>query len=216
MGLPNETGIYPFYKPKGMSSYDVIRLLKRKFPHEKIGHGGTLDPLAEGVLVIAIGKEYTKKLQTILKGTRKTYITVIELGKISETDDGEGVIKPVPEAVPPTQEHVDSYVQSFVGHIQQVPPRYSAVKIDGEPAYKRARRGENFTLKPKRVVIEKIDVLKYEYPFLTLNVVCQSGVYIRSLARDIGEKLETGGYMKSLVRKAVGHYSSNDAIELSS
>lgn len=209
-----EKGIHAVYKPVGMSSYDVIRELKKIFPGEKIGHGGTLDPLAEGVLVVGIGKDATRSLHEVLKGTDKTYEAVFELGKTSETDDSEGPIETSYNGSPPSLGEVESCVQSFIGDIQQTPPKYSAIKIKGVPAYKRARRGEEFKIEPKNITIHDISIESYDYPFLTITVTSASGVYIRSLARDIGEKLGTGAYMKSLKRTAVGSYTLDEAIDL--
>ncbi len=207
-------GIVPVYKPVGISSYDVIRELKKHFPGEKIGHGGTLDPRAEGVLVIAIGKEHTKNLQTVLKGTDKEYEAIIELGKVSETDDSEGPVTQGNSDIKPSEDDVRNKLQLFIGDIQQTPPKYSAVKIKGVTAYKRARRGEEVVLEPKTVTINAIEVLEYSYPFLTIRVECGSGVYIRSLARDIGEKLKTGAYLKALKRTAVGEFVAHNAHKL--
>jgi len=190
-------------------------MLKKKYPGKKIGHGGTLDPLAEGVLVVGIGREGTRQLHTVLKGTNKTYIATIELGKTSETDDAEGPITQMIQPYDiPSLEDIQSVLSTFEGSILQIPPQYSAVKIDGVPAYKRARRGEQFTLKPKQVTINSIRLLKYEFPVISFKVVSGSGVYIRSLARDIGVKLKTGAYVTSLVRTAVGSYDQNEAIHI--
>lgn len=208
--------IISVYKPKGITSYDVIRKLKSDYPGEKIGHGGTLDPLAEGVLIVGIGREGTRQLQTVLKGTNKTYEACIELGKTSQTDDAEGPIVKLEHPYDiPTRQDIQNILSTFEGEISQTPPRYSAVKIDGIPAYKRARRGEQFELKPKKINIESITLLEYDFPFLTIEVVSGSGVYIRSLARDIGIKLQTGAYILSLIRTAVGSFTQNDAIILS-
>ena len=203
--------IFPVYKPPGISSYDVIRKLKQKYPGQKIGHGGTLDPLAEGLLIIGVGREATKQLQSILKNTKKVYEVEIELGKVSETDDAEGPISVNGdlkfESGELTRKRIEEVLSGFIGEIGQTPPRYSAIKVNGVPAYKRARRGEEFVLKPRRVIINDISILEYSYPFLKLKITCGSGVYIRSLARDIGEKLGTGGYVKTLKRSEVGQYS---------
>jgi len=206
-------GIFPVYKPLGISSYDVIRKLKKHFPGEKIGHGGTLDPLAEGVLVVGVGKEATRQLQTVLKGTNKTYEAGIELGKISETDDSEG---PISESIEwggevPTREEVEKVLATFLGETQQIPPKYSAIKIKGVPAYTRARRGEEFDIEPKTITIRSIDLLEYNFPSLSVRVVAGSGTYIRSLARDIGKALGCGAYMKALKRTAVGEYTIDEA-----
>lgn len=208
-------GIIPIYKPSGMSSYDVIRLVKRQFPGEKIGHGGTLDPLAEGVLVVAIGKEHTPKLQETLRNTSKVYEATIELGKTSETDDSEGPItEKEPHPSPPAEESIKRVLLNYIGDIQQVPPRHSAIKISGVPAYRRARRGEKFDIEPKTVHIYSIDLIDYAYPLLRIKAECGSGVYIRSLARDIGESLHTGAYLKALKRTRVGAFTEEDAYRI--
>lgn len=202
--------IFAVYKPKGISSYDVIRKLKKKYQGERIGHGGTLDPLAEGVLVIGVGRAATKKLSFVLKDADKEYVATIELGGVSETDDSEGPVASVKRKVSSEKlnaTQIQRALRTFVGEIKQVPPKYSAAKIRGVSAYKRARRGEEFSLKPKKVTIRKIELLTYAFPILKIWVVCGSGVYIRALARDIGEKLKTGGYLKSLVRTRVGEYT---------
>ena len=210
------------YKPFGITSYDVIRVLKKSFPGEKIGHGGTLDPRAEGVLVVAVGRDATKQLHTVLNGTDKEYEATIELGKVSETDDAEGPITDYSElqqAVArskPTLEDIKMALSSFVGDIQQIPPQYSAVKVKGMSAYARARKGEKVVLEPKTVHIFVIDIESYEYPVVKIRVVCGSGVYIRSLARDLGSKLRTGAYLTGLVRTRVGTFLAADSLKMSS
>lgn len=201
--------IFPVYKPKGVSSFDVIRKLRKEYPKgTKIGHGGTLDPLAEGVLVIGIGKESTKKLSEILKDSTKEYIAEFELGKTSETDDAEGPVESTGNSEKPSEKEVQNILEGFLGTTEQVPPKYSAVKVNGQPAYKRARRGEEFTLEPKEVTVHAIELLSYEYPIIKVRVETGSGVYIRALARDVGKKLGTGAYMKSLIRTRVGEYAT--------
>lgn len=207
-------GIFAVYKPVGMTSYDVIRRIKKEFPGEKIGHGGTLDPLAEGVLVVGVGREATRSLHDVLKGTDKVYEAEIELGRTSETDDSEGPIVNSYAGEPVTEKAVKSILQQFVGVIEQVPPRYSAIKINGQSAYKRARRGEEFVIEPKTITIHSIDLLEYSYPVVKIRVKSASGVYIRSLARDIGKKLGTGAYMKALKRTAVGEFGLEDALSM--
>jgi len=213
-----EKGIFAIYKPKGITSYDVVRVLKHRFPGEKIGHGGTLDPLAEGVLVIAVGREATKKLHTVLNGTEKEYEVTIELGKVSATDDAEGPIAIYMPYVSkePTLSEIEIILQKFKGDIEQIPPQYSAVKVQGKTAYSRARGGETTTLAPKNVHIQSIDIVSYHYPMLSLKIVCGSGVYIRSIARDLGEALKTGGYVTALKRTRVGTFVSGKALPLPS
>jgi len=211
--------IVPIYKPKGCSSYDVIRELKKKHPGQKIGHGGTLDPLASGVLVIGIGSQATKRLSTVLKNTDKEYEALIELGKISATDDSEGPVKKLrvkESKIKAVNINLSATINSFVGEIEQIPPGYSAVKIKGVPAYKRSRRGEVLNLKPKKARINQIEIIEYIYPFLKLKIVCGSGTYIRSLARDIGKKLRTGAYLSELERTRVGQFRADQCVRLKS
>lgn len=206
--------IFAVYKPRGISSYDVIRAIKHK--HEKgikIGHGGTLDPQAEGVLVIAVGRESTRQLSSILKDSTKEYIAEIELGKISDTDDSEGPISIGLSQRVPSNEEIQEVLRSLTGDIIQKPPKYSAIKIKGETAYARARRGEIVDIQPKLVHIDSIEMRDYIYPILTIHVQCGSGVYIRALARDIGEKLGTGAYMTSLIRTRVGKFTLDATVQ---
>jgi tRNA pseudouridine55 synthase len=195
--------IFAVYKPKGWSSYDVIRQLKRETGEKKIGHGGTLDPFAEGVLVVGIGREGTKQLGIILKNTLKTYQGTIVFGAGSTTDDPEGVITREENFVMPSKEAIEEACKKFVGEIWQTPPIYSAVKLQGQPAYKRARRGEEIKLQPKQVLVNEIKIIDYAPPQLKIEVTCGSGVYIRALARDIAESLGTKGYLEELVRTRI-------------
>lgn len=209
--------IISVYKPVGITSHDVVRIYKQQYPGEKVGHGGALDPLAEGVLIIAIGREDTKKLHAILNNATKIYQAVIELGSISETDDAQGPIQPTPhmpsiEAITP--ETIHKILMSFQGTIEQIPPTYSAIKIKGKPAYKRVRAGEQLKLLPRQVIIHKIQLIDYIYPHLTLKVHTGAGVYIRSLARDIGNRLQTGAYLKKLIRQQVGPYTIDKCVIL--
>lgn len=209
-----DKGIHAFYKPRGVSSYDVIRTLKDLFPGEKIGHGGTLDPHAEGVLVIAIGEKFTRQLQHVLNDTTKTYVADIILGIISETDDSDGPFVKQNHLTPPNVQTVQQVLQTFIGEIEQIPPVYSAIKINGTAAYRRIRKGQKVTMPIKKVTIYSIELLRYDFPRLKIVVTCASGVYIRSLARDIGEKLKTGAYLAHLQRTAVGNFTLEHAIRL--
>ncbi len=204
--------ISAIYKETGPTSRDVLNKIKKKTGEKKIGHAGTLDPLAEGVLVIGIGRESTKKLHTEIFN-EKEYLAMICLGEESSTDDHEGEKKKV-FSKEPLLGDVVSVVSRFRGVIEQAPPAFSAVKIGGERAYKRARKGEFIQPEKRKVDIKKINVLDYRYPFLKIIVVTGRGVYIRSLARDIGRELGTGGYLHSLVRTRVGEFMIEDCIEL--
>jgi len=198
-------GIFAVYKPKGPTSHDVIERLRKETGIKKIGHAGTLDPLASGVLVVGVGREATKQLATIVK-KEKEYLAVIKLGETSTTDDEEGQKKESPISKKPNYKEVERVVQKFEGKILQTPPAYSAVKIKGKEAYKLARRGQKPNLGPRPVEIKEIKILKYQWPYLKLKVITGPGVYIRSLARDIGRELETGAYLAELERTRVGDF----------
>ena len=301
-----KNGLWNIYKPKGVTSFDMVRKIKWMTGEKKVGHAGTLDPLAEGVLVVGIGRESTKKLRFVLEED-KEYIAEIKLGMSSTTDDEEGVktlsrkiqdtnnppkadqsktgktqtnsklqdtnlqtrdkrfkagllecsdsgvkspafrnadgkaseqIKNQIEgrgkaSTWPSSEEIEKVIKTFIGDIIQISPVYSAIKIGGERAYKKARRGEKFTQPPRIVTIKEIEILDYQvkkfkgikqkdndtipagkYPVLKIKCIVGSGTYIRSLAREIGEKLKTDGYLTGLTRTSVGIYKIKDSIKL--
>ena len=200
-------GIFAIYKPKGPTSHDIIDKLRRETGVKKIGHAGTLDPLASGVLVVGVGRKATKQLGAIVK-KEKEYSAKIRLGMTSPTDDAEGIkteIKIVGKI--PTFGEIKKALAKFEGEILQTPPIYSAVKVKGKKAYKLARKGQTPKLKPRKALIKEIEILKYEWPYLELRVVTGPGVYIRALARDIGKYLKTGGYLAGLERTRVGSFT---------
>lgn len=204
-------GIIAVWKPKGPTSHDIVDTVRRATGERRVGHAGTLDPLAEGILVIGIGKEATTSLsQEVAK--EKEYVAKVRLGAMSTTEDDEGEKKEVlPESIP-TEGEVKKILQSFIGKIDQIPPAYSALKIKGTPAYKLARKGKVPEMKSREVEIKEIELLGYEWPNLSIRVVTGPGVYIRSLARDIGFKLGTAGYLSGLIRTRVGEFTKEKAI----
>lgn len=211
--------IFAVNKPKGLNSHNVVSLVRRLTGIRRVGHGGTLDPLASGVLVIAVGRENTKQLDRYVKG-EKEYIAQITLGFHSTTDDLEGkLISENPDHIP-TSKDVENVVKSFVGHVTQLPPMYSSLKINGSPAHRIARRREKSnkevinTLKPRVVFIESIQILSYEYPILEIKVITGPGVYIRAVARDIGKSLGTGGYLSDLTRTRVNTFTIENALDV--
>jgi len=225
--------ILNIYKPPGPTSHDIVDRVRKITGERKVGHAGTLDPFAEGVLVIGVGRENTKKLGGITKNTQKEYVAVIELGKTSDTGDPTGEIidtdiyglKRIDTdekllkskqgiRINPSKSALIRVLKKFKGEIEQVPPAYSAIKIKGEPAYKKARRGEKVELPKRKVTIHYIELMEYKPPFLKIKVVCSAGTYIRTLAEDIGKKLGTGAYVKKLVRTKVGNYKIENAITL--
>jgi len=200
-------------KSVGPTSHDVLQTLRRITGEKRIGHAGTLDPLASGVLVVGIGRDATRQLNEAVQ-KEKEYLATITLGQNSTTDDQEGEKETVPVAKQPMTDQVREVVKGFTGSIKQVPPLYSAVKIHGQEAYKRARRGEKLNMPPRDVDIFAITLVSYAYPNLVLQVTTGPGAYIRSLARDIGEKLKTGGYLQALVRTRVGQFTLDQALSI--
>jgi len=202
-------------KPKGMTSHDVVDVVRRVKKVKKVGHGGTLDPLATGLLIVGVGREQTKKLGDIAKNKNKTYDAEITLGETRETDDAEGaVIRKYDILTPPTERELENTLKSFVGKLDQVPPAYSAIKVRGKPAHRRARAGEQVTLGSRKIEILRINLIEYRYPKLKIETEVSSGTYIRALARDIGARLGTGAYLSELHRTQIGEYSIVDALQL--
>ena len=200
-------GIYAFWKPKGPTSNRFLNDIRRVVGKGvKVGHAGTLDPLAEGVLVVGIGRG-TKALQSEV-GKEKEYVAEVTLGVISSTDDEEGDKTVFPVSSIPDIDSVRAAAESFLGETDQVPPVYSAVKIGGKEAYKFARKGVGVDMRPRRVKIFSIDILEYAYPRLVIRVLTGKGVYIRSLARDLGSRLGVGGYLSGLKRTRVGLFDA--------
>ena len=201
-------------KPRGITSHDVVNEIRKITGERRVGHGGTLDPFAEGVLVIAISRESTKKLGGILEGTDKEYLATIELGKTSSTGDPEGKIQETTRSSALrkiTESDVENILNRFRGQVTQTPPVYSAVKIKGIPAYKRARAGEKITLKKRNIFVKELELIKFDPPLVKLRAVVSSGTYIRSLAEDIGKALGVGAYTKELIRTRVGSFLLEDS-----
>lgn len=208
-----DEGMIAVWKPSGMSSHDVINRIRRASGIRTVGHAGTLDPLARGVLVIGVGRTATRGLATEVQ-KEKEYVTTVRLGVTSSTDDEEGEKMPHEVADIPSREAVELAVQKFVGEIMQVPPIYSALKIKGKPAYAYAREGKELEMKPRPVTVKVMEVLSYDYPDIRVHAVTGAGVYVRSLARDIGATLGTGAYMADLERTRVGEFIKEKCIVL--
>jgi len=207
-------GIILVDKPKGWSSFDVVAKLRGRLRAAsdgkkiKVGHTGTLDPMATGLLILVVGS-YCKRAAEFSK-LDKEYEAVVTLGATSSTDDEEGKKTPV-SGRQPTLEEVQQVLAGFKGPGQQTPPAFSAIKIDGQRAYKLARDGKEVTIEPRNITIYEIKDVVYAYPALSFTVKVSSGTYIRSLARDIGQKLGTGAYLHELKRTEVGSYNLADA-----
>ncbi len=198
-------------KPAGPTSHDIVAQVRRILPRKtKVGHAGTLDPFADGVLVICVGK--ATRLASYVQASPKRYLAGITLGATSTTDDPEGQITRIAQADAPPEAAITATAKKFVGEIEQVPPAHSAVHVAGVRAYKLARAGEQVTPATRTVTIHAVDVVRYEYPLLEIDVTCGSGTYIRALARDIGRVLGVGGYCSKLTRLAVGQFMIDDAI----
>jgi len=198
-------GLIVVDKPVGLSSMDVVRRVRFAAGKAKTGHAGTLDPLATGVVICCLGKA-TKCVEKLM-GQPKTYQTRIDLSAFTTTDDLEGERQEVDVSTAPELEAVQAVCADFIGEVQQTPPAYSAVHINGQRAYKLARKGEVVEMPTKIVRIDSIEVLSYAWPMLSLKVACGRGTYIRSLGRDIGKRLGVGGHLASLRRTAVGEYT---------
>jgi tRNA pseudouridine55 synthase len=204
-------GLLVVDKPGGMTSRDVVNRVQRWFPRKtKIGHTGTLDPLATGVLVVCIGA--ATRLADYVQAMGKTYRSRFRLGATSTTDDADGTMTPTAAASPPTREQIDAALLPFVGCVEQVPPAFSALKVDGRRAHDLARRGDAVELAARPVRIDAIRVLGYNWPFLDVEVDCGKGTYIRSIARDLGANLGVGGMVETLRRTRVGPFAAEQGI----
>jgi tRNA pseudouridine55 synthase len=208
-----DRGIFGIYKEKGITSHDVVDRIRKLTGEKKVGHAGTLDPLARGVLVVGLGRENTKKLGSIVK-KEKEYLAEIKLGENSTTCDEEGEKQKIKITKIPDEDEIKKTLKSFIGFIMQRPPLFSAVKIKGIPAYKLARAKQSFELKERKVEIKDIELINYEWPHLKIKVTTGPGVYIRSLAQDIGKKINTGGYLKELERTRVGQFTKQSCVRL--
>ncbi|TSC64403.1 MAG: tRNA pseudouridine55 synthase [Parcubacteria group bacterium Gr01-1014_106] len=210
-------GFFLVDKPEGMTSHDVVARIRRLLK-TRVGHAGTLDPMATGLLLIGVGNG-TKALGTLTK-LPKTYEAEVTLGATSDTDDREGRIQATENrnqrtGEQPTRGSVESALQRMTGTVQQTPPTYSAIKIRGVPAYRRMRRGESVTLSPREITVYTAELLSYAYPVARMRWVVSSGTYVRSLARDLGEKLGTGAYLSALRRTTIGSFRVEEATPLS-
>ncbi len=204
-------GLLVVDKPKGITSFDVIRRLRQITGVRKIGHTGTLDPLASGVMLLVFGSA-TKRAADYSK-LDKSYAAEVMLGATSSTGDAEGEKTAVSDHKP-TLDEVRTVLKAFVGPITQTPPVYSAIKIAGQEAYKRARRGETVEMPSRAVTIHALELIDYVYPLIRFTADVSSGTYIRTLAEDIGQKLGTGAYLSGLVRTKVGEFGLDQALRL--
>ncbi|MES2767177.1 MAG: tRNA pseudouridine(55) synthase TruB [Bacteroidota bacterium] len=206
-------GVALIDKQKGWTSFDVIAKMRGITRIKKTGHAGTLDPLATGLLIVCCGRAATKTIDTY-QAQRKEYRTVVKLGATTKTDDAEGE----EENILPTDgillKDIEEVLKDFQGEISQVPPMYSAIKKDGVPMYKLARKDITVEIAPRNITIYSLKIIEFNSPFITLDVECSKGTYIRSLARDIGKALGCGGFMADLRRTAIGEYRVENAVTI--
>lgn len=201
-------------KPEGMTSHDVVDRLRRLTGVRRIGHAGTLDPFATGLLVVGVGRGATKRLGEVM-GKDKAYEATAVLGATTATQDKTGEIMPTDPARPfPPEAEVRTAMATFLGPQRQTPPMFSAKKVGGRKLYELARKGETVERKPSEITVHAFDLLSYDPPRLAFLVRCSSGTYVRTLAHDLGAALGTGGYLETLRRTAIGEFLVEDAVRL--
>ena len=205
------SGFLNLNKPSGMTSRRAVDLVQRLARPAKVGHAGTLDPLASGVLVVAVGP--ATRLIEYVQRAPKRYRASFLLGRQSPTEDVEGDVTELTNPPVPLQSDLELAAARLTGRILQRPPAYSALKIEGRRAYALARRGEKVELEPRLIEVYRLDVVEYAYPELTLLIECSGGTYVRSLGRDLAESLGTAAVMSALVRSAVGSFRIDDAVD---
>jgi tRNA pseudouridine55 synthase len=233
-------GVFAIYKEEGMTSHDVVDAVRRLTGQQRVGHAGTLDPCAKGVLVIGVGRAATKQLR-LIAGTEKEYLTRVKLGWRSTTEDREGkkeqvfwttedrgqrtddrgrkaapssVLRPPSSGEVPSEEQVRQALTHFQGTTEQRPPAFSAIKVRGRAAYRLARKGREIELPSRKVEVKEIELLEYAWPHVDVRLVTGPGFYVRSFARDLGDLLGTGAYMEELERIRVGPYTKERAARL--
>lgn len=199
-------------KPPEMTSHDVVAKVRRELGVKRVGHAGTLDPMATGVLVICMGA--ATRLSEYVMQSSKRYRAVVHLGVTTDTYDAEGVVQQERDATAVRRDDVVRELTAFLGNIEQVPPMYSAIKQSGRKLYELARAGQTVEREVRRVEIERLDMVDWSPPQFTLDVVCSAGTYIRSLAHDLGEVLGVGAHLAGLVRIASGHFALDSAVSL--
>ena len=205
-------GIVNIYKEKGYTSHDVVAVLRKVVGQKKIGHTGTLDPDATGVLPVCLGR--ATKVCELLTDHDKTYEALLLLGKTTDTQDISGEVLEERDPGNLTEEEVRSCIESFIGEYDQIPPMYSALKVNGKKLYELAREGKTVERKSRKVQIHGIRILEMNLPHVRMEVDCSKGTYIRTLCHDIGEKLRVGGCMGELERTKVGRFLKGDAVTL--
>ncbi|GAB3813343.1 tRNA pseudouridine(55) synthase TruB [Pontibacter rugosus] len=199
-------------KPLDWTSFDVVKKVRNTIRVKKVGHASTLDPLATGLLILCTGK-FTKRIDEI-QGQEKEYTGIIRLGEITPSYDRETEVTETHDTSHLTEADIKAAAQTFVGTIEQIPPIYSAVQVDGKRAYDLARKGKAVDLKPRTITIQAFDITSINGPELEFRVVCSKGTYIRSLAHDLGQQLGVGGHLSKLERTRIGAYKLEDALTI--
>ena len=207
----SKQGWINLYKPKNITSFKAINFIKKKLTNNKIGHAGTLDPMAEGVLPVAIGK--ATKLIPYISNMNKEYEFTVTWGIQTTTDDAEGEIL-FESSYLPKRKEIEKKIINYIGYINQIPPKVSAVKINGKRAYKLFRENKKFTIQPKKVFIEDLCITDHSINKTSFKILCGQGFYVRSLARDLAIDLKTYGHISSLKRSKVGKFSEKNSILL--
>jgi tRNA pseudouridine55 synthase len=206
------SGVLVVDKPVGLTSHDVVQIVRRGTGIRRAGHTGTLDPRASGVLVILIGPAV--RLSEYVSASDKRYQATIRLGSTTDTYDSEGTITSSSEVGDIDEQEFDEILQKFVGEMEQVPPPYSAVKVKGRKAYEMARKGEEVELEPRTINVYSLEVLEWAPPEAVIDVYCSSGTYVRSLAHDLGKEMGTGAHLVGLRRTKSGRFTLRDAVPL--
>lgn len=205
-------GIFNINKPTGITSHDVVAIIRKHMKQKRVGHAGTLDPLASGVLPICVGQG--TRVAEYLSESGKAYQAEIQFGSATDTYDAEGTITATASSAELTLTTIEETIEQFRGPQMQYPPLYSAIKIEGQPAYKRARAGEALALEPRPIVIYTLEILAWNPPRLTLAIECSKGTYIRSLAHDLGMHIGCFAYLQALTRTRSGPFTLADSITL--
>ena len=203
-------GVLNISKPAGWTSHDVVGKLRRSLGMRKVGHAGTLDPMAIGVLPILLGK--ATRVSEYLMEWDKEYEAVLRLGQDTDTQDATGAVTRERPVVGITEEAIRAVAAKFIGNLQQVPPMYSALKVEGQPLYKMARAGKTVDRKPRPVTIHQLEVLSVDIPEVSFRVTCSKGTYVRTLCADIGEALGVGAHLRQLCRTRVGPIHIEDSV----
>ncbi len=206
------SGVLVVDKPVGLTSHDVVQIVRRGTGIRRAGHTGTLDPRASGVLVVLLGPAV--RLSEFVSAEDKRYQATIKLGSATETYDAESVATEPENEVNVTQKEFEELLTSFVGEIEQIPPPYSAVKVQGKKAYELARKGEEVKLEPRLIKVHSLELLEWALPEVVVDVHCSSGTYVRSLANDIGEQLGIGAHLNGLRRSKSGNFTLRDAVSM--